>query len=141
MAVRVGRAALGRARVHAQFLDERRAEAGSAAGVVSRVVGVQAQDYGAAALSVRARTSGLDITDVDDALGDHGSMVLTWSLRGTRHLHCKGDVRWLVGLLGPRFGSPGAAPGSSESGVKRATERWAWSGTPLPPTGRWSART
>lgn len=77
------------------------------AGVVSSLVGVQAQDRAAATLSVRARTSGLFSADVDAALGDERSLVLTWSLRGTRHIHASSDVRWLVALLGPKFSRPG----------------------------------
>ncbi|MBA2750935.1 MAG: winged helix DNA-binding domain-containing protein [Actinobacteria bacterium] len=79
----------------------------SATAVVSALVGIQAQDPGAAALSLRARTSGLVTGDVDAALGDERSLVLTWSLRGTRHLHAGSDVRWLVALLGPKFARPG----------------------------------
>jgi hypothetical protein len=77
------------------------------ADVVRRVVGIQAQDGPAAALSIRPRASGLVAGDVDNALAD-GSIVLTWSLRGTRHHHARRDVRWLLGLCGPVFGRPGA---------------------------------
>jgi len=94
--------------VRAQLLGERgEGSARSAADVVSRVVGVQAQDSAAAALTIRARTSGLEAADVDAAVGGQGSLVLTWSLRGTRHLHRRDDVRWLVGLLGPKYARPG----------------------------------
>jgi len=79
----------------------------SATAVVSTLVGVQAQDPAAAALAVGARASGLATGDVDAALGDERSLVLTWSLRGTRHLHAGSDVRWLVALLGPKFARPG----------------------------------
>jgi hypothetical protein len=44
-----------------------------------------------------------------DALIDARSLVLTWSLRGARHIHRAEDVRWIGGLLGPRFAR--AAPG------------------------------
>jgi hypothetical protein len=74
---------------------------------VSALVGVQAQDETAAALSIRARTTGLVAADLWEAIRDARSVVLTWSLRGTRHLHHADDVRWLVGLLGPIFGLPG----------------------------------
>src|SRR5439155_16133591 len=77
------------------------------ADVVSALVGVQAQDETAAALSIRARTSGLVTADLWEAVGDARSLVLTWTLRGTRHFHHADDVRWLVGLLGPLFGRPG----------------------------------
>ncbi len=73
--------------------------------VVGRLVGVQAQDATAAALAVRARSRGLVAADVDAARQDR-RVVLTWSLRGTRHLHLAGDVRWLVGLVGASFLGP-----------------------------------
>ncbi len=73
--------------------------------VVGRLVGVQAQDATAAALAVRARSRGLVAADVDAARDDR-RVVLTWSLRGTRHLHRAEDVRWLVGLVGPAFLTP-----------------------------------
>jgi hypothetical protein len=97
-------AAVRRARVRAQGLV-----AGAGDGVeevVGRVVGIQAQDAGAAALSIRPRGSGLVAGDVNRALVE-GSIVLTWTLRGTRHYHRAVDVRWLVGLFGPVFGRPG----------------------------------
>jgi hypothetical protein len=50
--------------------------------------------------------SGLVVGDVDRALAE-GSIVLTWSLRGTRHYHRAADVRWLLDLFGPVFGRPG----------------------------------
>ena len=73
--------------------------------VVGAMVGVQAQDAVAAALAIRARSRGLMAADVDRARED-GRVVLTWSLRGTRHLHRAEDVRSLVALLGPRFLRP-----------------------------------
>jgi hypothetical protein len=103
--VELSAAAVRRARVRAQGLDGG-AGGGGAADVVGRVVGIQAQDAGAAALSIRPRGSGLIMGDVDRALAE-GSIVLTWSLRGTRHYHRAEDVRWLVGLFGPVFGRPG----------------------------------
>jgi Winged helix DNA-binding domain len=103
-----------RARVRAQGLDGGRpAPGGTASGVaevvarvVGRVVGIQAQDAMAAALSIRPRGPGLLLDDVHAALRD-GSIVLTWTVRGTRHYHAREDVRWLVSLLGPVFGRPG----------------------------------
>jgi hypothetical protein len=76
--------------------------------VVARLVGVQAQDRTAAALAVRARTRHLTTASVHAAAVGDRAVVLTWSLRGTRHLHLAADVRWIVGLLGPTFahGSP-----------------------------------
>jgi hypothetical protein len=73
--------------------------------VVGRLVAVQAQDVTAAALAIRARSRGLVEGDVDRAREER-RVVLTWSLRGTRHLHRAEDVRWLVALVGPTFLRP-----------------------------------
>jgi hypothetical protein len=67
---------------------------------------VQAQDRVAAATSIRARAHGLGAGDVDRAATEARTVVLTWSLRGTRHYHAAADVRWLVGVLGPTFSRP-----------------------------------
>jgi hypothetical protein len=48
---------------------------------------VQAQDEAAAGLAMRARGRGVVAEDVRAALIDTRSLVLTWSLRGTRHIH------------------------------------------------------
>jgi hypothetical protein len=94
-----------RARAHAQLLGDR---AGSTAGeVVAATVGIQSQDPTAAALSIRARSRGLVMADVVEALGETREVVSTWSLRGTRHWHAREDVRWLLALLGPVFNRPG----------------------------------
>ncbi len=73
---------------------------------VAAVVGIQAQDEGAAALSIRARSQGLAVDDIGAARTVERSIVLTWTLRGTRHYHHEADVRWLVALLGPVFARP-----------------------------------
>src|SRR5437588_10965302 len=95
-----------RARLHAQLLGGT-GQGRDVPGVVSAVVGVQAQGLAAAALGVRARAPDTRVADVVAALGPARSVVLTWSLRGTRHFHHAEDLRWLVGLLGPVFGRPG----------------------------------
>src|SRR5437899_5686471 len=95
-----------RARLHAQLLGET-GRGGDVPGVVSAVVGVQAQDLAAAALCIRARAPQTRVADVAASLGPAPSVVLTWGLRGTRHLHHAADLRWLVALLGPVFGRPG----------------------------------
>lgn len=72
------------------------------AGAVWKVVGLQAQDVRAARLSVRVRTAGLQVSDVDNAVTNH-EVVRTWAMRGTLHMLAKEDVGWIVGLLGPYF--------------------------------------
>lgn len=102
MALRLDSAGLRRAWASTQLLSTA-PYARTAADVVDRLVGVQAQDLTAAALAIRARTRGLTATDVESAARRDRSLVLTWSLRGTRHFHAAGDVRWIVGLLGRSF--------------------------------------
>jgi hypothetical protein len=73
--------------------------------VARHLVGVQAQDARAAALMVRSRTAGTTAAEVAAAV-DAGACVVTWTLRGTRHLHAAEDVRPLLALLGPRYTRP-----------------------------------
>ena len=66
------------------------------------VVGLQAQDLGAAFLGVRARLPGsCDAADVSRALWEERSIARVWCMRGTLHLVAAADARWLVALLGP----------------------------------------
>ncbi len=78
---------------------------------VARLVGslgaIQSQDPVAAALAVRARTSGLDAAAVDRARDEERSVVWTWALRGTLQLVAAEDVGWMLGLLGPIFAAAG----------------------------------
>jgi hypothetical protein len=73
--------------------------------VARAVVGVQAQDRAAAALAIRARSGGVRASELADAWSSNGPLVLTWSLRGTRHLHHRDDVRWLLSIFGPAYGA------------------------------------
>jgi hypothetical protein len=62
---------------------------------------VQSQDYGGAkwALSQRVR----DATDVEiDRLFDEGAILRTHVMRPTWHFVLPEDIRWLLGLTGPR---------------------------------------
>ena len=98
---------LRRARIRAQRLSG--SSRGGADEVARAVVGVQAQDRGAAGLAIRARSGGARASDVARTWSLNGPLVLTWSLRGTRHLHHCDDVRWLLSIFGPMYaaGSPG----------------------------------
>jgi hypothetical protein len=99
-----------RLRIRGQLLDPRVPASRGPAQVAATLVGVQAQDLVAASLSIRARTEGLVVGDVERAATDPAShpLVLTWTLRGTRHLHHAADVRWLLAMVGPTFSRPGA---------------------------------
>jgi hypothetical protein len=69
--------------------------ADSAEAVVERLLAVQAQDPRGARLTVRSRTIGLHRADVDDALTDRRSMLISWLNRGTLHLVTPDDY-WLL---------------------------------------------
>jgi winged helix DNA-binding protein len=81
-----------------RLLDERLTDATA---LVRELVGVQAQEPSAAALSIRARTRGLTRAAVDRALVEERSIVRTWAMRGTIHLVPAEDTGWLTELLAP----------------------------------------
>ena len=92
-------AGLRRARVRSQLLSGPRRR--GVEDVVRTVVGVQAQDRAAAARAIEVR--GAPVRDLPAAWGEGGPLLVTWSLRGTRHLHHVDDVRWMLALTGPVF--------------------------------------
>lgn len=63
--------------------------------VARRLLAIQAQDLRGAKLAVRARTHGLAVSDVDRAISDDRSVVVTWLNRGTVHLVATDDLDWL----------------------------------------------
>jgi hypothetical protein len=67
--------------------------------ILRDVVALQAQVPEAAALGVRARSTGLTAADVERARVDSQKVVRTWCLRGTLHLLAAEDVPWLLRLL------------------------------------------
>jgi hypothetical protein len=71
------------------------------------VVGIQAQDMPAAALSLRCRTSGLTAALAERARNHDRTLVRTWLMRGTLHLSTVEDVALLLPLMGPRFAADG----------------------------------
>src|SRR5215213_9270979 len=54
--------------------------------VAERLLAVQGQDPRGARLAVRARTKGLTVADVDRALTEERTLLITWLNRGTLHL-------------------------------------------------------
>lgn len=77
-------------------------------------------------LAVRARTSGLTAADVDRALSEDRTLLITWLNRGTLHLVRSEDYPWLQALTTPplhtsaarRLRQEGVSPGNVEKGVK-----------------------
>jgi hypothetical protein len=93
--------------------------------VARRLLAVQGQDPRGARLAIRARTAGLSAADVDRALSDDRSLLITWLNRGTLHLVCSEDYPWLAALTTPRLltgnarrlAQEGVTPGAAERGV------------------------
>jgi hypothetical protein len=69
--------------------------------VAERLLAVQGQDPRGARLSIRARTAGLSAADVDRALSEERSLLITWLNRGTLHLVRSEDYPWLQALTTP----------------------------------------
>lgn len=98
--------------------------AGSVA-VVKRLLAVQGQDLRGARLAVRARSEGLSVSDVNRALSDERSLLITWLNRGTLHLVATEDYPWLQALTTPplltgnarRLDQEGVTPAAAERGV------------------------
>jgi hypothetical protein len=89
-------------RFAAQLLSSERAR--SAMQVAERLVAIQGQDPRGARLAIRSRSSGLTAADVDRALTEDRSLVITWLNRGTLHLVRSEDYWWLHQLVAkPQF--------------------------------------
>lgn len=92
---------------------------------MGRLLAVQGQDPRGARLAVRARTEGLTATDVDRALSEERSLLITWLNRGTLHLVRSEDYPWLHSLTTPplltsarrRLSQEGVSPDAAELGV------------------------
>jgi Winged helix DNA-binding domain len=80
-------------RFTAQFLAGEPAR--SPAEVAERLLAIQGQDARGARLVIRARTAGLTVADVDRALTDDRTLLITWLNRGTLHLVRSEDYWWL----------------------------------------------
>src|SRR4051794_36933948 len=93
--------------------------------VAERLLAIQGQDPRGARLAVRARSSGLTAADVDRALTEDRSLVITWVNRGTLHLIRSEDYPLLQALTTPqlvtssrrRLGQEGVPPNDAERGV------------------------
>ncbi len=93
--------------------------------VARRLLAIQAQDLRGARLAIRARTQGLTVADVDRALTEERSLLITWLNRGTLHLVPSEDYAWLHALTTPqlrsgsdrRLAQEGVSPAQVERGV------------------------
>jgi Winged helix DNA-binding domain len=75
----------------------------SAEQVATRLLAIQAQDPRGARLTIRVRSAGLSASDVDGALTQRRSLIVTWLNRGTLHLVCSEDYWWLHPLTAPQL--------------------------------------
>jgi Winged helix DNA-binding domain len=93
--------------------------------VTERLLAVQGQDPRGARLAIRARTTGLTAADVDRALTEQRSLLITWLNRGTLHLVDSRDYHWLHALTTPplftagarRLAEEGVTPGAADRAV------------------------
>jgi hypothetical protein len=93
--------------------------------VAQRLLAVQGQDPRGARLAIRARTEGLSAADVDRALTEDRSLLITWLGRGTLHLVRTEDYPWLHALTTPplftanarRLAQEGVGPAAADRGV------------------------
>ncbi|MGN6869171.1 MAG: DNA glycosylase AlkZ-like family protein, partial [Solirubrobacteraceae bacterium] len=94
--------------------------------VVERLLAVQGQDARGARLAIRARSAGLTAADVDRAMTEDRSLLITWLNRGTLHLVRSDDYRWLHALTTPplltgnarRLAQEGVGPGAADRAVE-----------------------
>ena len=94
--------------------------------MAERLLAVQGQDPRGARLAVRARSEGLTAADVDRALSEERSLLITWLNRGTLHLVRSEDYPWLQALTTPplltsckrRLHQEGVTPPQGEKAVK-----------------------
>ncbi|HTA06440.1 MAG TPA: winged helix DNA-binding domain-containing protein [Solirubrobacteraceae bacterium] len=111
-------------RLAAQLLSGR--PASDPVAVARRLLAVQGQDPRGARLAIRARSSGLTAADVDRALTEERSLLITWLNRGTLHLICSEDYGWLHTLTTPpllrgnarRLEQEGVSLAAAERGVR-----------------------
>jgi hypothetical protein len=92
--------------------------------VAERLLAVQGQDPRGFRLAVRARTEGLTAGDVERALSEDRTLVVTWLNRGTLHLVRSEDYPWLQALTTPPLLSSSSRrlrqEGVSEAEAERA---------------------
>jgi Winged helix DNA-binding domain len=94
--------------------------------VVERLLAVQGQDARGARLAIRARSAGLTVADVDSAMTEDRSLLITWLNRGTLHLVASDDYPWLHALTTPplltgnarRLAQEGVTEGAAERAVE-----------------------
>ncbi|HWC35742.1 MAG TPA: winged helix DNA-binding domain-containing protein [Mycobacteriales bacterium] len=108
-------------RMAAQLLSGPQPSAVEAA--VSHLLAVQGQDPRGFRLALRTRTTGTTAADVDAALTDRRSLVVSWLNRGTLHLVAAEDYWWLHPLTTPQLVTSNATRLAQEGVTPRQAER------------------
>jgi hypothetical protein len=111
------------ARLSAQLLGG--PPAGDVVEATRHLLAVQGQDPRGARLALRARTAGTHASDVDRALSDERSLLITWVNRGTLHLIASEDEPLLHALTTPqlragserRLAQEGVSPAAAARGI------------------------
>jgi hypothetical protein len=93
--------------------------------VTERLLAIQAQDPRGARLAIRTRSEGLAAADVDRALSEDRTLLISWLNRGTLHLVRSEDYPWLQALIAPvlqrhparRLAQEGVSETEAERGV------------------------
>jgi len=91
--------------------------------VARRLLAIQAQDPRGARLAIRARTRGVAATDVDRALTEERSLLISWLNRGTLHLVASEDFSWLHSLVTPPLMTTSATRLAQEGIDTRGVQR------------------
>lgn len=111
-------------RLTAQMLAGERAA--DAEGVAERILALQGQNQRGVRMAVRARSAGAGAAEVDRALTDERTLVISWLNRGTLHLVRSEDYHWLHALMAPglmsanarRLRQEGVTEAKAETGVR-----------------------
>ena len=104
--------------------------------VARRLLAVQAQDPRGARLAIRVRSKARSAADVDTALSEERSLLITWLNRGTLHLIASEDYGWLHALTTPplltgnarRLAQEGVSHAAAERGVRAIADALAAEG-------------
>jgi hypothetical protein len=91
--------------------------------VAERLLAIQGQDPRGARLAVRARSRGLSAADVDRALTEERSLLITWLNRGTLHLIRSEDYGLLHLLTTPQLRTSNSTRLAQVGLDARGTER------------------
>jgi len=93
---------LQRLRAHRLRSHRLTAPAATVADAAAHMLAVQAQDFWGGRWALASRTRGeTTVRDIDAAFDD-GTLVRSWTMRGTLHLIPSADLRWVLAATGER---------------------------------------